>query len=195
MLVSDEPEYSTEDLREVVIKNGLIFAHATSSFHYTTYDARRDRDSINVNGKRRDAMVRANNDPDPSGSRQHPFWYARVLAIYHVNVYCGHNTRLERVEFLFVRWFGMDPEWIGGPTTRRLDRVGFVPADDASGAFGFLNPDHILRAFHLIPSFAHGRTTHLPPSRCRDLPLKETGLITMSLGILILHPGLLLISH
>ncbi|KAF8133545.1 hypothetical protein K438DRAFT_2128296, partial [Mycena galopus ATCC 62051] len=43
---------------------------------------------------------------------------------------------------------------------KRLHRVEFLPASDAQ-AFGFLNPDEIIRGSHLIPAFAHGRTEEL----------------------------------
>ncbi|TFY53731.1 hypothetical protein EVG20_g9986 [Dentipellis fragilis] len=154
--VGDEPSYTAEDLRDVIIKNGIIYPHATASFHYTTYDVRRDHDTINVNGLRRDVMVKANDDPDPTGSRQHPFWYARVLGIYHANVYYGRTAAPEGAEF-----------------SRKLDRIGFVPEDDPSGAFGFLDPGQVLRACHLIPAFAYGLTTDLlGPSKMRDSVLK-----------------------
>jgi hypothetical protein len=72
------------------------------------------------------------------------------------------------MEFLWVRWFGLDTEWDSGPSRLRLDRIGYVPDDDPD-AFGFLDPDHVLRACHLIPSFAVGRTALLlAPSMARD---------------------------
>jgi len=112
-------------------------------------------------------MLRACDD----AQSQHPFWYARVLGIYHANVYFGECFRShpERIEFLFVRWFGHDPDCAGGPAAHRLDRIGWVPEHDASGAFGFLDPACVLRACHLIPAFAEGKTTRLlGPSRMRD---------------------------
>ena len=73
------------------------------------------------------------------------------------------------MEFLWVRWYGAEPDWVGGPATLRLDRVGYVPEDDPSGAFGFLDPALVVRACHLIPAFAHGQTvSQLTPSIPRD---------------------------
>jgi hypothetical protein len=62
-------------------------------------------------------MLRACDD------HHHPFWYARVLGIYHANVFFGPNfsSQPERMEFFFVRWFGRDPDWQGGPSTCKLD--------------------------------------------------------------------------
>ncbi|KIJ55818.1 hypothetical protein M422DRAFT_92631, partial [Sphaerobolus stellatus SS14] len=101
----------------------------------------------------------------------YPFWYAQVLGVYHVNVSVqqdGELTKPTRMEFLWVRWFGRDPNWRSGWRYKRLDRIGFVPHQD-SLAFGFLDPQVVIRAAHLIPAFAHGRTQDLcPPSMARD---------------------------
>ncbi|KAH8984066.1 hypothetical protein EDB86DRAFT_2750235, partial [Lactarius hatsudake] len=165
VIVSDEPEYSNTQLADVYIQHNKIFSHATARYNYTTYDVRRDHDVINCNTTRRDVMLRACDDVPG----QHPFWYARVLGIYHANVYFGLESHPERIEFLFVRWFGHAPDWPGGPAARRLDRVGWVPEHDASGAFGFLDPARVVRACHLIPAFAEGKTTRLlSPSQMRD---------------------------
>lgn len=70
----------------------------------------------------------------------------------------SHQER--HIEFLWVRWFGRDLGAMGGFRTHRLHRLGFVDADDA-GAFGFLDPAHVVRGVHLIPAFAHGKRSDL----------------------------------
>ena len=132
---------------------------------------RRDQDSLN-NRNGADFMVlgceyEANSDP-------HPYWYGRIIGIFHALVdYLGPGSRSsdpQEMEFLWVRWLGRDPNnsYRDGWTRRRLPRVGFVDYKDKA-AFGFLNPALILRAVHLIPCFALGRTTHLLPEQsiCR----------------------------
>ena len=37
-------------------------------------------------------------------------------------------------KFLWVRWFGCDPEWTDSPSSLHLDCIGFVPQDDPSGS-------------------------------------------------------------
>jgi hypothetical protein len=64
------------------------------------------------------------------------------------------------MDFLWVCWYGCDMSAPGGFKTRRLHRIGFLPSDDIN-AFGFLDPEEVLRGVHLIPGFAHGRTAHL----------------------------------
>ncbi|KII83440.1 hypothetical protein PLICRDRAFT_58395 [Plicaturopsis crispa FD-325 SS-3] len=167
--VGDEPSYEASELNCVQFKSDCIFGHATATFNYTTYDLRRDQDTINVNRDRRDVIVTSNEDANEDGFPAHPFWYARVIGIHHANVLYRGSRKARRMEFLRVPWFGIDPEWVGGALNRRLDRVGFVPEGDESGAFGFLDPAHVLRACHLIPAFALARTTTLlPPSIARD---------------------------
>ena len=93
-------------------------------------------------------------------SRTHPYWYARVLGIYHANIFYGQARKPERMDFLFVRWFGQDVKWNSGPANLRLGRVGFVPSGNID-AFGFLDPTLVIRACHLIPAFALGRNLWL----------------------------------
>ena len=145
----------------------MIYAHATARINYTTYDIKHDFDVINCKTGRRDVMLNACDDVPT----QHPFWYARVFGIYHANVYFGGplKCRSERVDFFFVRWFGHDPDWKGGPAACRLDRIGWVPEHDNSGAFGFLDPARVIRACHLIPAFSEGKTARLlTPSQMWD---------------------------
>lgn len=91
--------------------------------------------------------------------QDHPFLYARVLGIYHANVvYTGGNSQnheARRFEFLWVRWYQYQ-----GPNVRwsdsKLDLVSFPPIA-SEGAFGFVNPDNVLRACHIIPVFSGGK--------------------------------------
>lgn len=62
------------------------------------------------------------------------------------------------MEFLFVRWFSLGTEEVGGWETKKLHQIGFVGGD---GAFGFVDPADVVRAVHLIPQFSEGRTKDL----------------------------------
>jgi hypothetical protein len=64
------------------------------------------------------------------------------------------------MEFLWVRWFGVEPGYHWGFKTARLPKIGFVPNTDDM-AFGFLDPSLVIRGCHLVPSFADGCTTKL----------------------------------
>jgi hypothetical protein len=165
--MGQEPEFAPEELDQVHFQHNAMYQHKTASFNYTTYDVRRDQDTINTGGTRCHVMISSYEDSNHDEDC-HPFWYARVLGIFHTNVYYRNASKPRRFEFLTVRWFGRDPEWLGGACHLRLDRVGYVPAEDPE-AFGFLNPSEVLRACHLIPAFAEGQTTELlGPSIARD---------------------------
>lgn len=128
---------------------------------YTTYDVRRNQDCINPNGQRNAVMTLAVND-DPTA---HRFWYAKVLGIYHAEIFQRGQSSLAptRVDFLFVRWFGMDSDphvLSGGWGNRRLDRIGYLPTSEGE-AFGFIDPAAVIRGCHLIPAFAEEYTTEL----------------------------------
>lgn len=73
----------------------------------------------------------------------HPYWYARVIGIFHVDVlHTGPHSKSphkQRIDFLWVRWFGRDMTFKAGWQARRLHRVGFLDAK-GPGAFGFLDP-------------------------------------------------------
>ena len=89
----------------------------------------------------------------------HPYWYARILGIYHANVrYIGSNHTVSRepqhMEFLFVRWFGRDPTPRPGWKAKHLIRLGFVPRNDET-AFGFIDPAQVIRSIHLIRLGTH----------------------------------------
>jgi hypothetical protein len=98
---------------------------------------------------------------DDEYANHHPFRYARVLGVYHVNaVYIGPGMvdyQPHRIEFLWVRWYQVQgtssPLW----GNYKLDRIQFPPVAD-DDAFGFIDPSDVLRGCHIIPSFARGKS-------------------------------------
>jgi hypothetical protein len=162
----EEREFSREDHENLDFQHQRIYKHAFLRINYTTYDLRRDQDIVNPRTTKCDVMVYSNEEHQAKLS--HPFWYARVLGIFHAQVITNPTRTPQRMEFLWVRWLGRDPTHKCGWKADRLDRVGFVPHTDPE-AFGFLDPRAVIRAVHLIPAFAHGRTHSLcPPSIARD---------------------------
>jgi hypothetical protein len=136
-----------------------MFSAKQFSVNYTTYDVRRDYDTINIS-TRPYVMLRS---PEVTPGA-HPYWYAQVLGIYHANVSTTHPAApkrpAQRMEFLWVRWLGIEPGHRSGSKVARLPKVGFVEDTDED-AFGFLDPDLVIRGSHLIPDFHSGRTTNL----------------------------------
>jgi hypothetical protein len=103
---------------------------------------------------------------DPSNRGYHPFWYARVIGIFHANVqYRKQTDNWQTVHFLWVCWFGRSEAAnirISQPINKhQLDWVGFVTESDDTEAFGFLDPSTVIRSCHLIPAFNDGQTDEL----------------------------------
>ncbi|KAF8625106.1 hypothetical protein AX17_006931 [Amanita inopinata Kibby_2008] len=101
----------------------------------------------------------------------HPYWYARVIGIYHALIlHTGpesKNAQPQRMGFLHVRWFGLEESYRSGWNVRRLHQVCFLGSANP-GAFGFINPSDVIRGLHLMPAFHYGRTKELhPPSTIR----------------------------
>lgn len=154
----NDSEISSEDRRAFSIKKGCLFQHKKIQLNYTTYDLRRDRDIINPSSITTDVMViMMASDDDEKQMEYSPFWYARVIGVFHAMVTWGYSTKAKRVNFVWVRWFGRDADWRFGDDTARLEKIGFVTEEDDTPAFGFIDPQSIVRAVHLIPDFNEGR--------------------------------------
>ncbi|KZT30276.1 hypothetical protein NEOLEDRAFT_1153539 [Neolentinus lepideus HHB14362 ss-1] len=136
-VVTEGQQFSEDQRARLIIPNDRIFAHKTMHVNYTTYDVRREQDTINPQTHTDIMMLQI--DPEENA---HAFTYARVLGIFHADILhnvLGTLPAVKRMEFLYVRWFR------------------FLPVDDP-GAFTFVNPDDVIRGIHLIPGFAHGQS-------------------------------------
>jgi hypothetical protein len=144
--------------------------------NYTTYDVRRAQDTINPKTSHCNIMVLKDDGQHLEGSMDPEDWfrYAQVLGIYHANIiYVGPGMldyEPRRIEFLWVRWYQKDASFQSGWQAQALDRLQFASFFDDS-SFGFLSPDEVLRASHIIPAFScdrlhrHGRRF---PTAVRD---------------------------
>ncbi|KAF8460696.1 hypothetical protein JB92DRAFT_3137451 [Gautieria morchelliformis] len=138
----EEAIFSSDERNHLFFQHDRIYRHAMLRVNYTTYDVHREQDFINPQTAKRDVMLTSNEDPTPGGT-PHPYWYARVLGIFHAQVQRLGASGLSppvSFDFLWVCWFGRDPEYRSGWSARRLDRVGFVPESDED-TFGFLDSD------------------------------------------------------
>ncbi|KAG6818921.1 hypothetical protein H0H93_000270 [Arthromyces matolae] len=156
----DVGNFTNEDRNAVHIVGNTIYSVQHLRVNYTTYDVRRASDTISPRNHSF-VMLRS---PE-SGDNSHPFWYAQVLGIFHAvvrhagprsrNIYVDHE-----MEFLWVRWLGVEPGYRSGRPSAKLPKIGFVPEDDPL-AFGFLDPACVIRGAHLIPTFTAGKTQDL----------------------------------
>ena len=157
----DDPDvFTDEDRNTIRLRNSSVYRHCTARINYTTYDIRRDFDTINP--KTRPFVMTASPE---TASEAHPFWYAQVLGIFHADVqHTGPRSTTgfawQQMDFLWVRWLGAEPGALHGHKVAKLPMVGYVPDRDHL-AFGFLDPSLVIRGCHLIPTFNNGRTNLL----------------------------------
>ena len=141
-------------LNHVLFKGNKMYRHRLLRINYTTYDLQRESDSVNPHTDHRDIMLLSNSD-----GKDHPFSYARVLGIFHANIiYTRPGSKdflSRRIKFLWVRWFEIIQDCLGWEE-HVPDTIKFLPMADED-AFGFVDPVNVLRACHVIPSFADGR--------------------------------------
>lgn len=79
------------------------------------------------------------------------------------------------MDVLWVRWYALDEDFCAGFSAKRLHRVGFIDADK-DAAFGFLEPEKVIRAVHLLPVFSLGQTGDILPATSLARRDNEEGL-------------------
>ncbi|KAL4261253.1 hypothetical protein AB1N83_010639 [Pleurotus pulmonarius] len=162
----DEHNFSTKQLLDVVIENDRLYLLKVLHINYTSYDGRRCHDSLNPKTNS-DFITFSHEDDDESMANQHPLWYGRIVQILHVVVHHPRLPQPQHFDVLWVRWFGRDTTFKAGFSRRRLHRIGFIAIDDAM-SFGFLDPNEVIRAIHIIPAFHYGTTQALETSAVAD---------------------------
>jgi hypothetical protein len=147
----DEHNFSDVDRALVLFTDNKLYHHSILRVNYTTYDLQREQDTINPR-TRANIMVLSHEE------KTHPYWYARVIGIFHIDVEyrqddTGLYSRPTQMDFLFIRWFQWDilP---AGWAAKQLHRLVFFD-EDSTDAYGFLDPDSVIRGVHLIPGFAY----------------------------------------
>ena len=154
-----ETTFTIKDHSTISILNNQIYHHKVLRVNYTTYDMHCAQDSLN------------------------PWTHGNIMVLSHkedqecasllVHTHCGYLpchghtedcwfkvVQSKKMEFLFVQWFGLDTEELGGWKAKRLHQIGFLDSDDPS-AFCFLDPADMVHAMHLIPRFLFGWTGDL----------------------------------
>lgn len=123
--------------------------------NYTTYDLRRTTDRINPSTHPDVILLSGDSETD------HPYCYARVIGVFHADIAFtgpGYSTLgFKRIDVIWLRYLQIDLTHAFGFAARRLPRLQFISHQD-SGAFGFIDPDLIIRGAHFIPAFAHEKT-------------------------------------
>ena len=189
----DEEDFTDADRLSVRILNNRIYSCQVLRINYTTYDCRRDQDTMNPRTNC-DVMVHSRE----LGPHAQPFWYARILGIFFAEIVhvgaASRNLGKQRMEFLWVRWFGTEPGHRWGFKAARLPKIGFIPDTDMN-AFGFLDPSLVLRGCQLIPSFVDGRTSGLLNTTSRTAARRPEDVDDWTNFYVNMYVGCLYISH
>ncbi|KAG2157996.1 uncharacterized protein EDB93DRAFT_1077626 [Suillus bovinus] len=143
--------FTDEERNSVIIPNNTIYSVQTMQVHYTTYNLRYKYNIINPR-THGDVMV-LSGEMMPS----HPYWYVRVLGIYHMEVWLNNGSQpvKRNLKVLFVRWLAALRSYKCGMKHTCLPKIAFMEESDPD-MFGFLNPGQVIRGAHLIPVFASG---------------------------------------
>lgn len=154
--------YPIDEREQITLHNNRFFPHQILRINYTTYDLRRDQDIINPRLKA-DIMFPAPDIDIDTGlsATGHPFAYAHVLGLFHADVYYtvpGVRPKQHTMDFVWVRYYRLDTRYKAGFKHKRLHRVELLP-EDHPDAFGFIDPDDIIRGAHIVPAFTHGTIT------------------------------------
>src|ERR1700734_2691970 len=110
----DDHVFTDAERNTVLIVDNRLYSAKVFRVNYTTYDVRRDQDSLNPRTQRCDVMVHSCEEEADA----HPYWYARILGVFTVRVLhtgqYARNRSVQHMEFLWVRWFGLVPGHISG---------------------------------------------------------------------------------
>jgi hypothetical protein len=143
--------FSDEERDNLTFVGNRLYKHDVLRINYTTYDLRCAQDSINI--RTHPYIMTLGHEEEEEDTKWHPYWYAKVLGIFHVNVRRSGCMETERMEFLWIHWFGRDPDHEGGFETCRLHRIGLTDSQEPI-SYGFLDPHDVIRSVHLIPAFS-----------------------------------------
>lgn len=143
----------------VIICNHRVYCHKVFRLNYTSYDVQRHQDLINPRNHTNIITPAADWDP-VSGTAEsgHPFTYAHILGVFHADILLTSSATpiAKTVEFLWVRWYRIDKRFKGHLKQWHLHCLEFMESSDPH-AYGFLNPDNIIHAAHLVPAFEFGK--------------------------------------
>jgi len=150
---SNDHLFTNKDRASIHFNHGRIYKHKTARINFTTYDMRWEQDSINPRTEHQDIMVLAHEDA--SCEEYHPYWYARVVEIFHADVYhIGENQwQMSLTKWIFYGFIGL--VWMClTEVDGRLD--DFIKSAFStvkmSGHFAFWIP---IKLFKLFISFLH----------------------------------------
>ncbi|KAG5652335.1 hypothetical protein H0H81_005403 [Sphagnurus paluster] len=151
-------KFSEQERTEIHIVNDRFYRHKVMRVNYTGYNVQRGQDLIN--SRNHADIITLAPEGETYDNGDHPFQYSRVIRIFHVDfIHDIPGTRQIPIskQVLWMQWFQYDKSYCASFQRHRLHCIHFIPSHDPN-AFGFLDPDEVVRGSHLIPAFHHGPT-------------------------------------
>ncbi|KAI0038029.1 hypothetical protein FA95DRAFT_1478129, partial [Auriscalpium vulgare] len=149
-------DFTDAERNTIFIARNRMHLHKVLRINYTTYDCRREQDSINPRTHPHIVLLSPDDPDDPAF---HPFLYAQVHLIFHVEFRHipaqSQATDVQRLDIAWVEWLMLDKSIPCGFEARRLPVVGPLKPESPN-AFGFVDPNDVLRAVHIMPGFMYG---------------------------------------
>jgi len=174
--LTNDHTFTDQDHTTIRLQHNRIYKHQTLHINYTSYDMHHLQDTMNPYSEHCDIMVLADEEP---GTDAHPYWYAHIIRIFHINIFhVGPDLSTSpneawRMDVLWVRWFGHDTNYQSGFTACHLPWIGFFNGSE-DHTFGFLDPNQVIWAAHLMPAFSQGHTRELlGPSIAHNRKVEE----------------------
>ena len=144
-----------------------MYLYQVLHINYTTYNMCWAQDSVNVHTS---PYIMALAHEDDEEANCHPYWYAKVLSVFHIKVRMMGHLDTRKMDILWVHWFRWDSDHQGGFNTCCLHHVGLLPVDSNKPTlYGFLNPSDVLHAVHLILAFSTGIYPQMVQTRKRTV--------------------------
>ncbi|KAL0565557.1 hypothetical protein V5O48_016464 [Marasmius crinis-equi] len=180
-----------------------IYSHKTFRIHYNTYDLRQKAQTIsprihyNTYDLRQKAQtISPRIHPDimlladevTAELENHPYQYARVIGIFHANIFIWDRNKsfedmtVQKKEFLWVRWYELVPGHRHGFRAKRLPKVHFLPSTDPE-VFGFIKPVRVIRGVFLEPAFVDGTTANLDADFAASIGVLDADSVARGYGV------------
>ena len=158
-------EFTDSDQNSICFIGSKIYSVQTCHIYYTSYDLQWQCDTVNPHTHPDIMLCSPINEEGAE-----PYWYARVLGIYHANIWAENLVvpgarNVRHMDFLWVRWFGEVPDYCLGFCLAHLPATGFVDLTDKF-AFSFVDSANVVHGCHLIPAFNAGQNADLLPWPC-----------------------------
>jgi hypothetical protein len=93
----DEHAFSNEEQGSITFISNHMYRYNVICINYITYDLHCAQDSINVQTH---LYLITLAYEEEEGTKSHPYWYVKVLGIFHVNVRCSGCMETKHIEFL-----------------------------------------------------------------------------------------------